>query len=264
MKKKLLVSLTVGTLMLASMGFGAYAATNLEEIKANLNKGISFVVNGKPWVPKDQSGNVQYAITYKGSTYVPLRAAGDALGVEVGWDGKNNRIYLGEGAAAVEGGTSTTPASNIGFSRSNPAPIGKTVTYSIDDFIDKYTAEIKLEEVIRGEEAWKIIEAANSFNSKAPEGHEYLLARINFKVVSNKKEDATVSLSPVNFTLVSTSGKDYDFPMVVVPDPELRANLYAGASNNGWAAFIVKTDDKDPLLAFGRDYDGTKGVWLKP
>lgn len=253
------------SLVLVSAGFGAFAATNLEEIKANLNKGIGFVVNGKEWIPKDQKGNVQYAITYKGSTYVPLRAAGDALGVEVGWDGKNNKVHLGEGAAAVEGGAAVTPpASNEGLSRSKPAPVGKVVTYSVDDILDKFTAEIKLEEVVRGADAWSMIEAANMFNDPAPGGYEYMLAKINFKVVTNKKDDATVSLSPVHFTLVSSEGKDYAYASVVSPDPEIRANLYTGASNSGWVAFIVKTDDKAPLIAYGRDYDGTKGVWLKP
>jgi len=268
LKKKFLISLALGALVLTSAAAGAYGATNLQAIKANLNFGIKFKVDSKTWVPKDANGKNVYPITYNGTTYLPIRSAGEALGVEVGWDGANNTVWLGEGAAAVEKGTetgSTPPAtSNTGLSRSNPAPLGKAVTYSINDILDKYTAEITLEEVIRGEEAWTRIEAANMFNSQAPEGYEYLLARINFKVVSNKKEDATVSLSPVNFTLVSSSGKDYKYPMVVAPNPELRANLYVGASNNGWAVFTVKTDDKAPLIAFGRDYDGTKGVWLKP
>jgi len=266
LKKKLITSVIISAVVLVSATAGAFAASNLQAIKANLNLGIKFKVDGKDWTPKDQKGNTQYAITYNGSTYVPLRAAGSALGVEVGWDGANNTVWLGEGAAAVEkgNGSATTPTTSLaGLSRSNPAAIGQVVSYGIDNFMDKYTAEITIAEVIRGEEAWKMIETANRFNSPAPEGHEYILAKINFKVASNKNADAKVDLSPIDFKLVSKDGKDYEHRSVVEPDPGIRTSLYTGASHTGWAAFIVKTDDNSPLLTFGREYDGTKGAWFK-
>ena len=266
MKKKLLTSIIISAIVVVSASAGAFAASNLQAIKANLNLGIKFKVDGKDWTPKDQKGNTQYAITYNGSTYVPLRAAGSALGVEVGWDGANNTVWLGDGAAAVEkgNGSATSPTSSLaGLSRSNPAPLGQVVAYSIDAFIEKYTADITVEQVIRGDEAWKMIESANMFNSPAPEGHEYLLAKINFKVASNKIADTRVNISSYNFTLVSKDGKDYEAGLIVQPEPSFEASLYAGASHTGWAAFKVKTDDSDPLLTFGRDYNGSKGAWFK-
>ncbi|WP_128896631.1 hypothetical protein [Longirhabdus pacifica] len=58
---------------------GAYAGANMEEIKAHLNKNINFKVMGEDWTPQDQSGTTMYPITYEGSTYLPVRAAGEAL-----------------------------------------------------------------------------------------------------------------------------------------------------------------------------------------
>ncbi|MHA6481518.1 stalk domain-containing protein [Paenibacillus sp. strain BS8-2] len=103
MKKKLLISLTVGALMLTSAAAGAYSATNLQAIKADLNMGLLFKVDGEAWVPKDASGKNVYPISYNGTTYLPIRTAGEALGVDVGWDGANNTVWLGNGAAAAEG-----------------------------------------------------------------------------------------------------------------------------------------------------------------
>lgn len=262
MRKKLGFVLGLLVFALVCLSAGAYGATNLEAIKANLNKGIKFIVNGQEFIPKDQKGNRQYAITYNGTTYLPVRSLGGALNVEVGWDGTNNTVHLGEGAAAVEAGNQ--PATNIGLSRNNPAPIGKTIRYVVDDILDNYTADITLNKVIRGERAWDLIEAENQFNSPAPDGHEYLLANITFKVVTNSKPDSTVSIYDMLFTLVSDEGKDYKYASVVNPSPELDAKLYAGASSTGWAFFVVKATDKSPLLAFGRDWDGTKGAWFKP
>jgi len=42
----------------------------------------------------------------------------------------------------------------------------------------------------------------------------------------------------------------------------LDGHLYKGASSEGWDAFIVKKGDLSPKLAFGRNYDGTGGIWF--
>ncbi|MHA7963727.1 stalk domain-containing protein [Paenibacillus sp. CAU 1782] len=104
MKKKLLVTLAAGALILTSAAAGAYGATNLQAIKANLNLGLQFKLNGESWIPKDAKGKNVYPITYNGTTYLPIRSAGEALGVEVGWEASNNTVWLGEGARRAEEG----------------------------------------------------------------------------------------------------------------------------------------------------------------
>jgi hypothetical protein len=158
------------------------------------------------------------------------------------------------------------PAGNGGafsLGRSNPAPIGTTVTFTKKDIMDDYQANFNIEQVVRGDEARTMIQQANQFNDAPAEGYEYMLVKITVGITKNAKADATVDINGVSFKLVSSSGKDYDVVIVVEPDPKLDANLYAGASNTGWAAFQVKTDDTNPLLTFGRNYDGTGGAWFK-
>ncbi|MEK4251372.1 stalk domain-containing protein [Paenibacillus sp. FSL W7-1287] len=95
MKKKVFATI-MATTVIASMATGVYGATKLQEIKAYLNPGISFKVDGVPTQLKDSSGLAVVPISYKNTTYLPVRAVSDALGVAVNYDGKTETINLGE------------------------------------------------------------------------------------------------------------------------------------------------------------------------
>lgn len=82
--------------MFASMGAGAYAGSNLQEIKAYLNTGLHFKANGTPVQLRDANGSPVTPISYNGSTYLPVRAIADALHVAVDYDNKTGMIQLGE------------------------------------------------------------------------------------------------------------------------------------------------------------------------
>ncbi|CAI6086335.1 hypothetical protein COHCIP112018_04994 [Cohnella sp. JJ-181] len=94
MKKKLTAAV-IGLSMVASMGAGAYAASNLTPIKAYLNSGLSFKVNGKPFQLKNGNDGTLAPITYNNTTYLPIRSVSDALGIAVHVDAKG-LIQLGE------------------------------------------------------------------------------------------------------------------------------------------------------------------------
>lgn len=94
--KKIIVIPLVAAVSALSMSIGAIAASNLEEVKAYLNKGISIELYGKDWTPKDEDGSTLHPITYNGNTYLPVRAVGESVGVKVGWNGNTQTIYLGD------------------------------------------------------------------------------------------------------------------------------------------------------------------------
>ena len=194
MKKKILMAGGLAAIISASMAFGAVAATNLEEVKAYLNKGITLKLNGQTWEAKDSNGNRLYPITYEGSTYLPVRSVGEALGVKIGWDGETNTVLIGEDQAVAP--------SQTGYSRSNPAAVGETVAFKVANFMEEYEGTLKLTEVVRGEKAWEAIKAANPFNSPATDGHEYIIAKFDVKITKNKNPDAQVELNNVLFTAV--------------------------------------------------------------
>lgn len=95
MKKKMAAALTAFAL-LGSMGTEVYAGSNLQEIKAFLNTAIKFKMDGQPVQLKNSSGAVIAPITYNNTTYLPVRAVSDLLGVAVNYDASSNTILLGE------------------------------------------------------------------------------------------------------------------------------------------------------------------------
>ncbi len=101
------------------------------------------------------------------------------------------------------------------------------------------------------------------FNDSPKNGYEYLLAKVNFKLLDIDEAGAAYDLSGYSFTAVSSMGKDYEHTMSVEPDPSLDAKLYKNAENEGWVAFAVATNDAEPLITFGRDYQGKGGIWFK-
>ena len=57
---------------------------------------IKVTLDGKPVELKDAAGKTVEPFTYKGTTYLPVRAVANLLGVDVKWDGDTSTIYLGE------------------------------------------------------------------------------------------------------------------------------------------------------------------------
>lgn len=188
-------------------------------------------------------------VTINGSTYMPLRAIGEALGVKVNWNDDKGQVEIGETVTSE-------------YSYSNPAPIGTTQTHYDELLNDIAVTNVTLKEIIRGDKAWELIKKANSFNSAAEEGYEYIVANIEVKL-ANYTEGKSYSLTSYNFDLMSSEGKIYDRKMIVAPTPKLDADLYKGASNTGYIVFKVAKTDKEPKIVFGRKYDGTGGIWFK-
>lgn len=90
-----------------------------------------------------------------------------------------------------------------------------------------------------------------------------MLAKVRFEYLMGPTSDTTYEMSPSWLHVVSMNGKNYDNESVVVPDPSIRISLYPDSFHEGWAAFLVAQDDTRPLMTFGRNYDGTGGIWFK-
>jgi uncharacterized secreted protein with C-terminal beta-propeller domain len=93
MNKKL-VLMFIAAILTSSIG-SAYAATNLEPIKAFFNRSVSFALNGQLWQPKDENGKPMSAIVYNGANYLPVRALSEALKIPIKYDAANQKIYIG-------------------------------------------------------------------------------------------------------------------------------------------------------------------------
>ncbi|MBW7453418.1 hypothetical protein ACFOLF_07435 [Paenibacillus sepulcri] len=94
-KRTFKIGVLFAAAIIASSLGSAYAAVKLEPINAFLNRSVSFVLKGALWQPKDPSGKSLAAISYNGSTYLPVRALSEALKVPIDYDAADQKIYIG-------------------------------------------------------------------------------------------------------------------------------------------------------------------------
>ncbi|ANY68440.1 hypothetical protein BBD42_19655 [Paenibacillus sp. BIHB 4019] len=102
--KKMVISAAVLGMVLTGSA-GVYAGSNLEQIKAYLNNGLKIELNGSAYTLVDGNGAKQAPITYKGSTYLPVRSIADALNVPVTYDAGSNKVTIGSSSSTGGGGT---------------------------------------------------------------------------------------------------------------------------------------------------------------
>ena len=165
--KKILVSFLIGCILANAMPSIA------QSIEVEFNK-IKVMVNGTPV----QADNV----LINGRTYVPLRAIGEILGKDIAWDEKTS-------IAGVNDKDYEEKKASPGYSRNNPAEIGKTLKCDFDSGYDSTfkkmtsSANITVDEIIRGDKALEMIKEANSFNKNPDSGFDYIVAKIEFELL---------------------------------------------------------------------------------
>lgn len=142
-----------------------------------------------------------------------------------------------------------TAVPTLGTSRSNPLTTA--------DLIEAPNWNVEVLEVVRGEEAWSMLQTANQFNEPPADGMQYILARL--KVTSTYQDTESHSIGSSDFGLTGDRLILYDSASVVVPEPELNAELFTGGEAEGWIAFAAGQDETqltlvvDELLNFDDD-----------
>lgn len=96
MKHRRLVTLALVVVLVSGMIVWAGAANTLQEIKAYLNYGVTVKYEGEAQKFYDANGKQVYPITYEGTTYLPLRALGNLLGLNVDWNQATKTVLLDE------------------------------------------------------------------------------------------------------------------------------------------------------------------------
>lgn len=71
--------------------FASHGSQTIEAVYNN----IKIFVDGVMVEPKDANGNAVEPFIYNGTTYLPVRAVGEAIGKKVDWDGRTQSVYLG-------------------------------------------------------------------------------------------------------------------------------------------------------------------------
>ena len=95
MKKRLqglIIGLVIGV-MISSVVTFAKSGTDLIEAWYS---DIKIFINGQKINPTDVNGNTVEPFIYNGTTYLPVRAVGNSLGMDVDWDNDTKTVFLGE------------------------------------------------------------------------------------------------------------------------------------------------------------------------
>lgn len=142
--------------------------------------------------------------------------------------------------------TPTVPP--LGMSRSNPYPRSEIV--SVPNW------EVQVLEVIRGEQAWSLIQAANPFNQPAPEGMEYLLVKLRAKLTSTDNQEQRLQTGIYRVT--GDRLIEY-FPGGAVPpsptfDPILEGRSFNGSEAEGWLAYQIGQNEGNLIFVIGEPY----------
>lgn len=150
-----------------------------------------------------------------------------------------------------------TPTQEQG-TRTNPFHVGLVIGFTQNKTIE-YTLSVT--EVLRGEEAWNIIYAANRFNDPAPDDMEYVLIRV--KVAYTGPDEGALELNEFHWASV-TNGRVYDAFDVSVCclEPEFDIVLFVDGEAEGLVPLLVAIDDPTPLAAFAMQSDGTGGFFF--
>lgn len=150
-------------------------------------------------------------------------------------------------------------------SSANPASIGVSVPSMIELGSSNpsiYDTDIKVLQIVRGREAAAMLEAADAEIMNLPQGYEYLLAKVKFDLKGRAVSD-TMSLAlgdtPLQWVALTSELMDYPPVSITVPEPALKGNVKAGESMEGWVAFAVERDDKNPVMVFNPDSGGATG-----
>ena len=126
------VSFLLAMVMVCSLMVSAGAAEAQEEISAYLSYDITVMYNGEAQTMTDAAGNTVYPVSYNGSTYLPVRAVSNMLGVAVDWDGATQTVILSDstdGRTVAENGGAASTASGQEEIKAYLAP-GITVKYN--------------------------------------------------------------------------------------------------------------------------------------
>jgi hypothetical protein len=139
---------------------------------------------------------------------------------------------------------SPTP-SPVGLSRSNPAPAGEL--FSAPGW------DVQVQDLVRGDEAWQMIAAANMFNEPAPEGMEYILVYVS--VVCTYEVDESYNISGFDFDVTGDALVKRSSGWVVAPEPALDAELLPGGKAEGWIAFAVAEGEGNLMLILEESWE---------
>ena len=125
--KSVMVGCVIGGVVMSVIPAMGYDGT--KTIQA-VFKNIKICVDGVAMTPRDTAGKEVEPFIYNGTTYLPVRAVGEAVGKEVTYDGSTNTVYLGKSGTIAYAGQQVKSYQKTGSIYEDTATIGGTKYYN--------------------------------------------------------------------------------------------------------------------------------------
>ena len=111
-KNKILAVISIVCVIITLATVTLAVTSGLEEIKAYLNHDIKVYYNGELKRMYDVNGKEVFPVSYQGTTYVPIRAVSNMIGLNVDWDGATKSVLLGKTGVEKDFIENFTPYAN--------------------------------------------------------------------------------------------------------------------------------------------------------
>lgn len=125
--KSVMVGCVIGGVVMSVIPAMGYDGT--KTIQA-VFKNIKICVDGVAMTPRDTAGKEVEPFIYNGTTYLPVRAVGEAVGKEVTYDGSTNTVYLGKSGTIAYAGQQVKSYQKAGSIYEDTATIGGAKYYN--------------------------------------------------------------------------------------------------------------------------------------
>jgi len=164
-------------------------------------------------------------------------------------------VAIDDGASiGVQPELETIQPSTAGIDINSPAP--KSEKLISDDW------ELSITDVIRGEQAWEMVQEANKFNQPPQAGFEYIAVKLQTRFINS--DDTSEFINAWLFTTTGSAGVIYDIPFLAAPAPELNSELFPGGIFEGWIVTQAAIGDTNLTLIFEplADLSGTNKRYI--
>lgn len=132
-------------------------------------------------------------------------------------------------------------------SRSEPFDVGDTVAIEVFEYANGFNrlfgmAEITIDDVITGDDAYDILQEESRFNSEAPDGYEWAIISMTFYLADFEDDDISIGVTD-SISIVSESGSTPPNEYALPPSPLTYTEVFSGGEVRGNMAKLVPEDE---------------------
>jgi hypothetical protein len=175
---------------------------------------------------------------------------------------QENTDESSESSEDEEVSNETSEESSGEGTRTNPLSVGDTKNIQVRALTDDYeevtgSAELTINNIVRGDEAYNALMNENQFNEPAPEGFEWVLINMTYHLTEMEDENMPVFVSD-NIQIITDDGSSIENESAVTPDEFPWTEIYSGGKAEGNVSklapvgepFLIKFDDYDNTVFF--------------